>query len=191
MTFIYVVILLVIISCSHSIYTTIEPWKEWEIELKLNKDSTFKMTDRFGCNIFDYSGQWHYHKNYTLNFIVLTDTTKSEYIKSHDMYQFFNRETQKQQVVRADQYFPVISTDTVWILNNRKMNFRRLTFDKQRLWSSKDLGKKRVQMVEKFYIDKMGKELFIKTFGNGKGIKEAEKNIRYCKPSQIPVLFLR
>ena len=190
----YIIILLVT-SCTHKLtnsnYTTVEPWKEWEIELKFNKDSTFKMTDKFGCNLFDYSGQWHYHKDAVLGFIVLNDTTKSEYIKSHDMYQFFNKETQKLQVVRADKYFPVISTDTVWILNERQISFRRLVFDRQRLSSKKDLSKQRVKLIEDFYVGKMGQELFIKTFSNGKGIKKARKNISDCKTYPIPNLEIR
>jgi len=190
----YIIILLVT-SCTHKLtnsnYTTVEPWKEWEIELKFNKDSTFKMTDRFGCNLFDYSGQWHYHKDAVLDFIVLNDSTKSEYIKSHDMYQFFNKETQKLQVVRADKYFPVISTDTVWILNERQISFRRLVFDRQRLSSKKDLSKQRVKLIEEFYVGKIGRELFIKTFGNGKGIEEAKKNISDCKSYPISNVEIR
>jgi len=191
-TIISTIIILVITSCTYKLtnsnYTTVEPWKEWEIELKFNNDSTFKMTDSFGCNLFNYSGQWHYHKDAVLEFIILNDTTKSEYIKSHDMYQFFNKETQKLQVVRADKYFPVISTDTVWILNKRQISFRGLVFDRQRLSKEEDLSKKRVKMIEDFYIGKMGRELFIKTFGDGKGIEEARKNIKECKDYPIPNL---
>lgn len=181
-------IMLIIASCTpkltNSIYSTVEPWKEWEVELVFHKDSTFKMKDRFGCNLFAYSGQWHYNKSATLGFIVLNDTTKSEYIKSHDMYQFFNKETQKQQVVKIDKYFPVISTDTVWVLNKRQVCLRGLVFD--RSGSSKNLAKQRVKMIEDFYISKMGKGLFIKTFSDGGGIKKARKNIRECQNHPIP-----
>ena len=116
--------------------------------------------------------------------LLLNDTTKSEYIKTHDMYQFINKETQKRQVVKTDKYFPVISTDTVWVLNKRQISFRGLIFD--RSCSSKNLAKQRVKMIENFYISKMGKELFIKTFSNSGGIKEARKNIRECQNHPIP-----
>lgn len=190
-TIIFAIIMLVTTSCARKLttgkYTVIEPWKEWEVELKFNKDSTFEMTDKFGCNLFDYRGQWQYHKDTNRSFIVLNDTIKSEYVKSHDMYRFFDRKTQKQQIVKADRYFPVISTDTVWVLSKRQISFRQLIFDRKRLSSRKDLSKVRVKMVEDFYISKMGKELFIKTFGDGKGIEEARKNIRDCQFYPIPL----
>jgi hypothetical protein len=186
-----VAVLLLTTSCAHKLtgknYIAIEPWKEWQIELKLNQDSTFGLTDRFGCNVFDYSGQWHYHRDSVFSFLILNDTAKAVYIKSHNAYQFFNRKTQKQQIVRADQYFPVISIDTILILNNKRLRFRGLTFVRQKLFSSKNLSKKREQMIEVFYFDKIGKEHFIKTFGDGKGLKEARKNIIECKINPIPI----
>ncbi len=187
---IFAIITILITSCSlkltSRVYTTIEPWKEWEIEMKLNKDSTFKMTDRFGCNIFDYSGRWRYYKDSIFKYLILNDTTKSEYIKSRNSYQFFNRRIQKLQIVRANQYFPVISTDTGLILSNSRIRFRGLTFERQELLSNKDLSKRRIKILESYYITEMGKDLFIKTFGKGKGIKEARKNLKECDVNSIP-----
>jgi hypothetical protein len=182
-------------SCTHKLtgskYTAIEPWKEWQIELKFNKDSTFTMIDRFGCNRFNYSGLWHYHENSILKLIVLNDTTKSEYIKSHDMYQFYDKKTQKQQVVKANEYFPVISNDTIKILSKNQISFRGLIFNRKKLFGSNDLGKERTKMIEDFYVNKIGRKAYIKAFGNGKGIKEARKNINDCKTNPLPNVELR
>ena len=189
-TTILIIIALLFASCTQKLtkgkYTAIEPWKEWEIKLKFNRDSTFTMNDEFGCNRFDYSGKWHYRKDSLFIVIVLNDTTKSEYVKSHDMYQFYDMKTQKLQVVKASEYFPVISTDTAWVLNEKQVRFRGLMFKRKGLLSTNDLGKERAKMIEDFYVKKMGRELFIKTFGNGKGIKEARKNISDCKTNPIP-----
>lgn len=187
-------IIILMASCANKLtkgrFAAIEPWKEWEIELKLNKDSTFTLEDRFGCNVFNYRGRWYYHKDIAVAFIVLNDTIKSHYIKSHDMYQFFNTKTQKQQMIQANEYFPVISTDTVLIFEKNKMlTFRGLTFKKQKLFSNKDLAERRFKIIEKYYFDKMGKEFFIKAFGNGKGIKEAKKNILNCKSVEVQSIW--
>jgi hypothetical protein len=183
-------LLLLLTSCNYKLtsksYIAIEPWKEWEIEIQLNKDSTFRVEDKFGCNLFYYSGFWHYNKDYPVNFLILTDTTKAKYILSHDAYQFYNKKTQKLQIVRDDKYFPVITTDTALIFGNGKnIEFRGLTFKKQKLFGSRDLEKKRVKLIEAYYINNMGKELYIKAIGNGKGVKEARKNIRECKITPI------
>jgi hypothetical protein len=194
MTPILIIYVLIAVSCSNNItrgkFTAIEPWKEWEIELKFYKDSTFTIIDSFGCNRFYYSGQWRYHNDSILAFIVLHDTTRSEYDKSHDVYQYYDIKTQKQQIVRAKEYFSVISEDTVWVLNKRQISFRQLTFYRKRLFSSNDLEKERAKMIEDFYISKIGKELYIKTLGDGKGIKEARKNIIDCKVTPIPNIEL-
>jgi hypothetical protein len=186
-----VIAALLIVSCTpkltNSKYTSVEPWKEWEIELLFKKDSSFVITDRFGSNVFDFSGRWHYYQDSVLDFIVLSDTAKSEYDKYHDLFQFYNKKKQKQQVVRADRYFPVISTDTAWVLNKRQISFRGLTFDIRKLSSKKDLSDERVKKIEDFYISKIGREFFIKTFGEGKGMDEARKNIKEIKDYAIPV----
>jgi hypothetical protein len=168
-------------------YASIEPWKEWEIEVKFNKDSSFTMIDRFGCNRFNYIGIWHYHQDSFLSFVVLNDTTKSEYIKSNDMYRFYDRQYQKQREVASKEYFPVITTDTVYVFEkNNMLRFRGLTFKRQKLFSNRNLSKERERIIERHYIDEMGRDLFIKIFGNGKGIKEARKNIMDCKINPIP-----
>jgi hypothetical protein len=172
---------------TNSKFTSVEPWKEWEIELQLNKDSSFVITDRFGANLFDYSGRWRYYKDALIDFIVLSDTTKSKYDKYHDMYKFYNSKKQQSQVVKSDRYFPHISTDTIWILNKRQLSFRSLTFDIAKLNSKKDLSDERVKRVEEYYISKIGKDFFIKTFGDGKGIDEARRNIKEVKDYAIPI----
>jgi hypothetical protein len=39
-------------------------------------------------------------------------------------------------------------------------------------------------LIEDFYIDKIGKELFIKTFGGEKALKRQEKILRHAKVIQ-------
>ena len=173
---------------SNSVFSTVEPWKEWEIKLSLNYDSTFKLSDKFGCNIFSYEGRWSCHIENTKSYLLLSDTMKVEYIKSHNMYQFYNTSTKNLQAVKADIYFPIIKFDTVWILNERQLNFRGLIFNRSS--ENKDLSNVRVKMIEEFYVNKIGKELFIKNFGNGQGIRAARKYIKECKNQPIPNLEL-
>ena len=183
---------LLLSSCSNKLvghkFIAVEPWKEWQIELTLNKDSTFTIIDRFGCNRFNYSGWWYCLKDSVLVYIVLKDTTKSEYIESRDMYQFYDKESKKLHVVRANEYFPVIRSDTIKILSQRQVGFRGLIFNRKRLLQSNNLDKERTKMLEDFYVSKIGREGFIRAFGSGKGIKAARKNISDCKI--IPVFFV-
>jgi hypothetical protein len=86
--------------------------------------------------------------------LILTGTTKDVYVKSHNMYQFYNASSKAMQSVKADSYFPVIKLDTVWILNERQLNFRGFIFNKGS--KNKDLSYVRVKMIEEFYIKKIG-----------------------------------
>ena len=171
-------------------YIGIEPWKDWEIELKFNKDSTFTMVDRFGCNRFNYSGQWHhYDRDSLLSYIILHDTTKVEYLEQYDAYQFYDKAMQRQRLVSKSDYFPVISNDTIHVLGKKllTLRFRNLPFHKKRLLSTNNLGKVRTKMIINHEINEEGKELFIKAVGNGKGIKEIRKTLNQCYIGGIPL----
>jgi hypothetical protein len=148
------------------------------------------MIDTFGCNTFYYIGRWRLKKDTLFDYLILTDTTPAEYLPSHDAYKFFNQNTQKIQYVTSDKYFPVISSDTAYVFENNKMiRLRGLIFKRHKSFQSLNLSKERVQMLKAYYIGQLGKKLFIKTFGNGKGMKGAKEFLMQCENPPIPLRF--
>lgn len=184
----YIFILFFLISCNNRIidkrYVYIDADKEHEFEFFFFKDSTFIIKDFHGCNQMAQKGKWKQliedSNNDYVNY-VLYDTTKVlKYTNIHGKvsYSFVSNFNKKRFTINEDHYFPVISTDTVSFVKKDKVFFLRgLTFTK----SNKKLSRERVKILEKRLIEKIGKEMYIKTIGEGVSLKKARENLSYCK----------
>lgn len=175
------------ISCTSKKYFAIEPWKGWEIELSLNKDSTFILSDTIGCNTFYYMGKWHLSKDSLFNYVILKDTINVIYNADYNMFSYFNQHTKQKQVVEAQDFFSIGEIDTILIINKNMMLFKNLTFNRTKICESNNLEEKRIKIIENYYINKMGKKLYIKVLGDGKSVNQARKNLKDCNSSFITI----
>lgn len=180
---------LLMTSCAYKFtsktYITVEPWKEWQVKLQFKDDSSFEMVDSFGCNTFDYVGNWRFKRTDGRNLLLLQGSAKVQYDSAHDAYLVPNSRTGKTELIKADRYFPIISLDTMIVLKKKVLQFRGLTFKAQS--ATKDLNLERAKMIERYYTHKFGKRQFIEAFGGGKGLAEARKAILECGKVPIPL----
>jgi hypothetical protein len=166
-------------------YVAIEPWKEWQIQVRFKADSSFEMVDSFGCNRFDYVDNWRYNEANGERSLILKDSAKALYDKLHDAYFVRNSKMSKEQVIKSDRYFPIISSDTMVFIKNRVLRFRGLDFRVQD--GAKDLNIERAKMIESYYVKTIGKRQYIEAFGGGKGLNEARKAIMNCEKIPVPM----
>jgi len=155
------------------------------MDLKFADDSSFELVDSCGCNRLDYVGHWIFRKADGGPLLLLQGRAKAKYDNAHDAYLVPNNKTGKIESVKTDQYFAVISVDTIIVQNEGELQFRGLTFRAQSV--SKDLNLVRAKMVERYYTTKFGKRQFIEAFGGGKGLAQARKTIMECGTIAIPL----
>lgn len=157
--------------------------KEWELELVLKPDSTFTLKDEYGCNKLSQKGNWAVIENTddsTIKTILLTDDLKVQnnvnqfglrtisYLSDLDGLRYENKE---------ENQFPLITKDTIRLVTKGKVFYKTFDFD---LFEG-NLQEKRLSALEKLYINKLGKDNYIKILGEGKGIKEARENLLKCQ----------
>jgi len=188
--------LLLLTSCSSKItdrrFVTINPHKEWEVTLTLNKDSNFILKDNFCCNKFYYCGKWQYATSKTKDKIILSDTIKAQFENFHGAYRVYNRETNSVELYLPANYFPVISNDTITITKNgSEILFRDLKFERQTIFNRKNLSKTRALLIAHDLVDwvDMSNKEFKSQFGKSKRqiIKEKTKEFMICHPVPIPM----
>lgn len=155
-------IIIVFYSCTASrkdikSYYYVEPFKEQEIILTFNTDSSFRLEDLIGCNQFEYVGQY----------------------KKSGEYYIFESIKYKNLMSRNSIPFPLADGDTAWIINRERIFIHKQPF-KLILKANVNLQQIRYKKLEAYYIDLLGKNGFIKTFGNGKGKNEAKKRLLDC-----------
>jgi len=174
------ILLLIFSSCSKQLYDTtyyhIEPNKEWELTFILNHDSTFVVEDKFGCNKFKFTGIWHEYNLNGYECFILNDTSVWNYDNGRKLYSI------KKQGVNFiladdDNRFEFIKQDTVCYTGANKFMFRGMPFQKQTIFSPKDLGKQRAKMIRDEFVFKFGKQKFIEIFGEGRSLKKALDNL--------------
>ena len=176
-------------SCSSSSFvgkrfTMISTDKEWELELVMKKDSTFTLKDEYGCNKMALKGNWSVIENtdeLSIKTILLTDNIKVEHsvnaIFTHIKYVTYQSDLDGLHYInREDEQFPFITKDTIRLVAKNKILLKGYTFDVY----NGNLQQKRLMSIEKIYIDKFGKNNYIKIFGEGKGIKKARENFLEC-----------
>ena len=187
----YILIAVLFYSCSSSFvgkkFTMISTDNEWEIELVLNRDSTFTLIDKYGCVRMAQKGKWKVINNTDTIFdilflktIVLTDTLQAEKWVNrfgHRMISYHSNLNGLYYHNRESEQFPLVTNDTLFLVAKNKALFKTFTFD---IYNG-NLQKKRVLAVEKFYIDRTGKLLYIKLLGEGISIEKARENIIKCQ----------
>jgi hypothetical protein len=184
----YFFIFMCLTSCSSGLmnkrYIYIDADKEQDLELIMFKDSTFILKDMYGCNQMSQKGKWEYidnNKNSDYVNYILSDTTKffkSTNIHNKVLYSFISNVNNNKYIIKEDQYFPIVKTDTVsFVKNDKILFFRGLTFTK----SNKNIEQERIKILEERIIMRIGKEMYIKTIGEGISIKKARENLSYCK----------
>lgn len=180
--------LLIIFSCKSNLvnkrFTMINTNKEWDIELRLLKDSTFVLKDMYGCNRMAQKGSWEVIENVSPLFskTILLKDNKINPIYSTNFHDFkiitykstLDGKEYKNKVVNQ---YPLIKSDTLYFNKKNKLIFRNHIY---KVFNG-SLEKKRVAYLEKFYINKMGKKLYIETIGDGESLKSARMKLKECK----------
>lgn len=151
-------------------YYYVDPIKEQEILIKFNKDSTFLLFDTTGCNQFKYSGRYRWFSRNKIE-------TGFSFQNVQLILPIDN--------ANKENLFPLKELDTAWLIYDERIVIEHCAF-KIGAPTTKKLKKIRVMDLEKMYIDKLGKKMFITLLGNGKGIKEAEKNLEKCSLPDVP-----
>ena len=170
-----IIMTIILYSCNASRKVTqnfyyVEPFKEQEIKLFLNHDSTFKFQDATGCNQFEFIGRYKRITSNTFNYLIF-DSVKFQSVLSNS---------------NSSLIFSIKSGDTAWVMNKERLLINKQPF---KITSSCniDLQEIRYKKLEEYYIDLLGREEFIKIFGNGKGIKEAKKRLLDCSLPDINI----
>ena len=144
-------------------YYFVEPHDEIEIKLFFHSDSTFILEDRSGCNQFVYKGKYKSEKDAFENYYIFDSVIVQKIFPTSD----------------PKLFFPIKNRDTAFILNNERLFIHGNPFIL--MFNEKiNLERIRNKKLEEFYVNQLGREGFINTFGNGKGIKEARKRLTEC-----------
>lgn len=159
---------LTIFSCTSSrevvkTYYFVEPFKEQEIKFFLSSDSSFKFQDATGCNQFEYTGKYRAMGNSPSSFLLI-DSVRLRYGSSQ---------------LNSSLIFSIQNADTVWIINEERVMFHRQPF-KFTNKKAIDLQEIRFQGLKEYYMNYLGRDGFIKAFGNGKSMKEARRRLLKC-----------
>ena len=141
----------------------VEPFKEQEIKLFLNYDSSFKFQDLTGCNQFEFTGRYKMMIDSTSTYLIF-DSVKFESGKSN-----FN----------SRLIFSIRNGDTAWVINAERISIHKQPF-KATSNININLQEIRYKKLKEYYIDYLGREGFIKAFGNSKNMKEAKKRLLEC-----------
>ena len=162
-------------------YTYINTDKEWEIELTFYPDSSFVIKDINGCVRMSQKGKWKngYDKSLSQKVLYLQDTTsvvRNKLFNNKILYSYTSNYDSSNYVSRQEYYFPLIKQDTIYFIDSETLLFRGERF----VVSNENLQEKRVKVIEDFYINKIGKEMYIKLLGDGESIEKARENLTKC-----------
>jgi hypothetical protein len=141
-------------------YYYVEPFKEQDVTLTLKADSTFVFSDLMGCNQFEFMGVYKHNLDSIFNYLIF-DSVKFKQISS---------------AYDSPLVFSIKTGDTAWIINKERIFIQKVPFHFTRK-TNLNLQKIRYQKLKEYYINLLGRAGFIKTFGNGKGIREAKRRI--------------
>jgi hypothetical protein len=155
----------------NSTYYFVEPFKEQEVMLFINNDSTFKVEDSIGCNQFKFVGIYRKLKNDNISYLVFDSVRFQSLLTNADQSLFFQIENK----------------DTAWIINKDRIFIHNKPFALL-LRKKTNLQEIRYKKLRDYYIELLGKGGFILTFGEGKGMKEAKKRLLDCTLPDIKIL---
>lgn len=151
----------------------VEPFKEQEMILILNGDSTFNLQDSTGCNQFGFIGRYKKKStswgNYLIfDSIILQKTGSNIYATNNSI-------------------FSIKNGDTAWIVNSERIFIDKAPF---KLSSKKKLSlpEIRYNKLKEYYTELLGEKGFAEVFGNGKGRKEAKRRLMSCTLPDIRII---
>lgn len=145
-------------------YYYVEPFKEHEVRLVFNSDSTFKLNDVIGCNQFEYTGR---------------------YKMMNDFY-VFKSVIYKSLLSSSTEPFQLSDGDTAWVINTERLYIHKIPF-KITPTSDVSLQEIRYKKLKEYYIELLGKKAFLEMFGGGRGIVAAKKKLLECKLRDIKI----
>jgi len=143
-------------------YFYVEPFKEQEVKLFLNDDSTFIFQDLTGCNQFVYTGKYRQVKDSILSYLLFNSVEFKNVLPNGN----------------PDLIFSIETGDTATILNNERIFIHHQIFIATSNRSI-NLQKIRYKKLEDYYTDLLGKKGFLKTFGDGSR-RKAKKRLMQC-----------
>lgn len=170
-------IITVVVYCSCTVnkkgyhnYYYVEPFKEQEIKLLLKEGFTFSFQDLTGCNQFEFTGRYEKKNDNTGSYFIF-ETVKLQNVLSNSS---------------SDLIFPIKTGDTAWIINSERIFINKQSFIATSN-SKINLQEVRYKKLKEYYTNLLGKEGYLKMFGNGKGQKEAKKRLLDCKLPDIGI----
>lgn len=149
-------------------YYYVEPFKEQEVKLTLNGDSTFIFSDLTGCNQFEFHGVYKQKGDSDFRYLIFDSVRLKKILPIFD----------------SALVFYIKTGDTAWIINKERIFIHNLPFH----YTSKtnlNLQEIRYEKLKEYYTNLLGRKGFIKTFGEGKGIKEAKRQLLKCTTPDI------
>ncbi|SFW81962.1 hypothetical protein [Chitinophaga sancti] len=150
-------------------YYYVEPFKEQEVNLYLKGDSTFIFQDLTGCNQFEFTGRYKQINDSTVSYLLFSSVKLQNVLPNSN----------------NDLIFSVQDGDTAWIINRDRIFIHKQPF----IATSKstiNLQEIRYKKLEEYYIGLLGKEGFLRVFGDGSK-KEAKKRLLDCKLPDIKI----
>lgn len=150
-------------------YYFVEPFKEQEVNLYLKDDSTFIFQDLTGCNQFEFTGRYKQVNDSTISYLIFNSVKPQNVLPNSS----------------SDLIFSVQDGDTAWLINRERIFIHRQPF----IATSKskiNLQKIRYKKLKAYYTSLLGKEGFLKVFGDGSK-KKAKKRLLECKLPDINI----
>lgn len=171
--FLFVIVFVLLYSCtSHKkiakSYYFVEPFKEQEIKLFLNYDSSFKIQDLTGCNRFVFTGRYRTINDSTFTYLIFDSVKFKSGLSDFNSHLIFSTK----------------SGDTARVINTERLTIHWQPFKATSNINIK-LQEVRYKKLKEYYIDHLGREGFIRAFGNGKNMKEAKKHLLDCSLPDI------
>lgn len=154
--------------------------QEWEIQLEIYEDYTFKIEDKYGCNQLKQTGEWQLIEEANNKAVILLmdkniEINKGTNLNGKEVISYFDSLTNTYYQNPIENQFPLIDMDTIY-LEKGQLKLKNYTFKR----GLDDLQNKRILEIEKSYINDIGKDQYIKLLGDGISIKRARENLKKC-----------
>lgn len=153
-------------------YYYVEPFKEHDLKLVLKDDHTFSLRDQSGCNQFEYTGRYKKTNDPAISYFVFDSVQHRLLLSNGD----------------PARVFSINNGDTAWILNKDRLFIHHEPFIATTK-ANVNLQEIRYRKLEEYYIGLLGRDGFIKTFGNNKSMKQAKKRLLECSLPDLKLVL--
>jgi hypothetical protein len=148
-------------------YYYVEPFKEQQIKLYLNNDSTFRLQDEIGCNTFLFSGRYRQINDTNVTFIIFDSVTSKIDHPNLQPQNVFVISNQDSAIIYTDERIFIHLQPFISVSNKEinKINLSDITYKK----------------IKAYFINQYGKKGFYKLWGkNGVSEEEIKKKFLSC-----------